>query len=52
MLPEQVAHRKFRSFVPKRISNKPPTFGNPFGSKVSGNSIFATENDFYQIIEP
>jgi hypothetical protein len=33
------------------MSNKPPTFGNPLGSKVSGCSILATENDFYKMIK-
>lgn len=51
MLPAQVAHLKFRSLVPSRMSNRPPTLGREVaGSYVSGCSTFTTEPAFYNII--
>jgi hypothetical protein len=48
MLPPHVAHLKFRSFEPRRISRRPPTFGNKVeGSYVSGYSTRTTEFAFY-----
>ena len=44
MLPAQVAHLKFLSFVPSRMSRRPPDLGMPeVPSKVSGYSILATD---------